>query len=64
MGGGTGCRLEHLPPLYRKQRPLIVPNVSRNKSLALFQVFFSNPGTTYLKGSYLETYTLGQPPEK
>jgi tRNA(adenine34) deaminase len=60
MGGGTSCRLQHLPPLYRERRPLVTPHVLRKESLSLFQLFFKRPGATYLKGTYLADYTLQQ----
>ena len=60
MGGGTSCRLQHLPPLYREHQPLVTPHVLRNESLSLFQAFFKRPGAKYLKGTYLADYTLRQ----
>lgn len=60
MGGGTGCRLQDLSPYYRNRRPVVVPHVLRDESLTLFQAFFQNPGTDYLKDTYLATYTLAQ----
>ncbi len=66
MGGGTGCRLHLLTPLYHNRRPEVVGPVMRDESLALFQAFFNNPDTTYLKRSGLAEYTLkqtiGKPP--
>jgi tRNA(adenine34) deaminase len=68
MGGGTDCQLETLSPYYRDRRPLVVPHTLREESLKLFQTFFQNPETDYLKDSHLATYTLsqhaGSPPEK
>jgi tRNA(adenine34) deaminase len=60
MGGGTGCRLEYLPDLYKNSRPIIVPHVLREKSLSLFQTFFNGTGSTYLKDSFLADYTRRQ----
>lgn len=60
MGGGTGCRVEYLPDLYRKNRPVVIPHVLREKSLSLFQSFFNRPEATYLKNSLLADYTRRQ----
>lgn len=60
MGGGCQCRLTHLPEFYRDRVPAIIPHVLRAESLALFQSFFRNPESTYLKGSHLAAYTLAQ----
>jgi len=57
MGGGTGCDMESLTPLYR-QNVRIVPHVRLKESLALFKTFFSNPTNTYWKDSQLARYTL------
>jgi len=57
MGGGTGCDMESLTPLYR-QKIRIVPHIRRDESLALFKAFFSNPANTYWKDSPLARYTL------
>ncbi|MBW2367559.1 MAG: nucleoside deaminase [Deltaproteobacteria bacterium] len=58
MGGGTGCPLSSLPLLYKSRPPVIVPNILRNESLALFRSFFSNPSNRYLKESLLAKYSL------
>ena len=60
MGGGTGCDLQSLPALYRKNDIEVIPGVLRAESLALFKTFFSNPANTYWKESLLERYTLSQ----
>lgn len=60
MGGGTGCDLRNLAPLYRHSRVSIVPNLLRRESLALFKKYFSSPANKYWKGSFLATYTLDQ----
>ena len=60
MGGGTGCDLTALAPLYKNSRVSIKPNVLRKESLALFKAYFSDPETTYWNESLLSTYTLGQ----
>ncbi len=58
MGGGTSCDLSNLPPLYANAEIEIVPNVLREKSLALFADFFKKPNNKYWKNSLLEKYTL------
>ena len=58
MGGGTGCDLSALPPLYRRSPIIRVPGVLRSRSLALFKRFFENPANAYWQGSLLARYTL------
>jgi tRNA(adenine34) deaminase len=58
MGGGTGCRLEDVGPLYRQRRLKIVPHVMRRESLALFKRFFARPENRYWRRSLLAEYTL------
>lgn len=58
MGGGTGCALEKLTPLYKQAAMSITPGVMRNESLALLKSFFSNPANTYWQESLLARYTL------
>ena len=53
MGGGTGCNLTGLTPLYRNQKISIVPHILRQQSLELFKAFFRNPENSYWKGSLL-----------
>lgn len=60
MGGGTGCMLSALPPLYSGSEMRIIPHVLRRQSLALFQAFFARPENAYWKDSLLATYTLSQ----
>ena len=60
MGGGTGCNLLPLSPLYAERQISILPNILRNESLALFKAFFKNPKNDYWKGSLLADYTLNQ----
>jgi len=60
MGGGTGCNLSDLTPLYRNQKISIVPHILRQQSLELFKTFFQNPENSYWKGSLLAEYTLRQ----
>jgi tRNA(adenine34) deaminase len=60
MGGGTGCDLTGLSPLYRDQKISIVPHILRQESLELFKAYFQNPENSYWKGSLLAEYTLRQ----
>lgn len=60
MGGGTNLPLSQLSPLYRQLDINIVDNILRDKSLALFQRFFTENQSNYLGNSYLEQYTLAQ----
>jgi tRNA(adenine34) deaminase len=60
MGGGTGCNLAGLTPLYRNQKISIVPHILRQQSLELFKAFFQNPENSYWRGSLLAEYTLRQ----
>jgi tRNA(adenine34) deaminase len=60
MGGGTGCNLTGLTPLYRNQKISIVPHMLRQQSLELFKAFFQNPENSYWRGSLLAEYTLRQ----
>ena len=60
MGGGTGCDLSSMTPLYRDSKIEVVPGVLREKSLDLFCKFFNKETNIYWKNSFLEAYTLGQ----
>jgi tRNA(adenine34) deaminase len=60
MGGGTGCLLGELPPLYANRHVVLTPGVRRRESLALFQRFFKSPENAYWRGSPLADYTLRQ----
>jgi tRNA(adenine34) deaminase len=60
MGGGTGCELSRLKPLYRKSPITVVPHVLRTQSLKLFKTYFSNPANRYWENSLLAEYTLQQ----
>jgi len=60
MGGGTGCNLSLLSPLYRESKVSIVSSVLREQSLKLFKAYFGNPANAYWKGSLLARYTLEQ----
>lgn len=60
MGGGTGCDLTRLSPLYGSRKVRIVPRIRRSESLDLFKTFFSNPQNRYWSKSLLARYTLEQ----
>jgi tRNA(adenine34) deaminase len=60
MGGGTGCNLSKLNPLYKNRKVSIVSNILRQESLELFKVYFANPVNTYWKGSILAKHILNQ----
>ena len=58
MGGGTGCDLSRLKPLYKQSLVKVVPGVMRTESLRLFRTYFSNPANSYWRQSLLAEYTL------
>jgi tRNA(adenine34) deaminase len=60
MGGGTGCDLTQLNPLYNMSSIEVVRDVLRNESLLLFKAYFSDPANLYWKDSLLAQYTLNQ----
>lgn len=60
MGGGTGCDLAGMTPLYRERHLAVIPGVLRQESLGLFKTFFSDPSNDYWRGSRLASYTLNQ----
>ncbi|MBI9089550.1 MAG: nucleoside deaminase [Desulfobacterium sp.] len=60
MGGGTGCDLDTLAPLYKSSGVKVVAGVTRKKSLDLFKRFFEKEDNVYWKDSLLERYTIGQ----
>ena len=60
MGGGTGCDLSRLKPLYKNSTIAVVPHLMRKESLKIFQTYFSNPAHRYWRGSLLAEYTLAQ----
>jgi tRNA(adenine34) deaminase len=60
MGGGTGCDLTALHPLYSDNHISIVANIMRNESVSLFKSYFADPGNDYWKGSLLARFTLSQ----
>ena len=60
MGGGTGCDLTQLSPLYREAGTSIIPHVRREESVQLLKAFFANPENVYWKESLLARYTLSQ----
>ena len=47
MGGGTGCDLTSLPPLYSTCGMTIIPGILRKESLQLFYDFFTSARNTY-----------------
>ena len=60
MGGGTGCGIDSLSPLYKNSPVKIIPGILRKESLEIFKAYFSNPSNSYWKGSLLADYTLAQ----
>ena len=60
MGGGTGCDLSHLNPLYKNSPLEVVPGVLRTASLKMLKIYFADPANHYLKHSLLAEYTLKQ----
>ena len=60
MGGGTRCDTAGMPPLYQSNQIVIIPGILRMESLKLFKTFFSEPRNSYLRGTLLANYTLGQ----
>ncbi|MBU1181693.1 MAG: nucleoside deaminase, partial [Proteobacteria bacterium] len=60
MGGGTGCGIDSLSPLYKNSPVKIIPGILRKESLEIFKAYFSNPSNSYCKGSLLADYTLSQ----
>ena len=63
MGGATRCDLSSLTPLYQKPLPTVIPDILRQKSLALFKTYFEDPQNQYWKSSLLARYTLEQSTE-
>lgn len=59
MGGGTGCDLSQLKPLYKNCSVKVVPGIMRTESLKIFKAYFANPANDYWKQSQLAEYTLG-----
>ena len=60
MGGGTGCNLATLRPLYSGNHISIEANIMRDESVNLFKSYFLDPGNDYWKDSLLARYTLNQ----
>ena len=58
MGGGTGCDLSSVTPLYRTRSVEIVPHILRQESLQLFKDYFNNPANSYWRDSLLARHTL------
>jgi tRNA(adenine34) deaminase len=59
MGGGTGCELTRLTPLYKNSPIKVVPGILRAQSLGLFKDFFTVSANDYLKKTLFAEYTLG-----
>ena len=59
MGGGTGCELSRLKPLYKNSPVTVVAGVMHAESLKIFKSYFSNPANSYWRQSLLAEYTLG-----
>jgi tRNA(adenine34) deaminase len=59
MGGGTGCDLSRLKPLYKNSSVKVVPGIMRTESQKIFKAYFANPANSYWKNSLLAEYTLG-----
>jgi len=60
MGGGTSLPLAGLSPLYASKKVVIVKDVLRRESLALFKRFFREDTNGYWRDSLLAEYTLKQ----
>ncbi len=60
MGGGTSLPLAGLKPLYSSKKVVVVPDVLRRESLALFKRFFREDLHGYWRNSLLAEYTLKQ----
>ncbi len=58
MGGGTGCELSRLTPLYKNSPVRVVPGILRAESLKLFKNYYANPANDYLKQSLLVEHIL------
>ena len=61
MGGAAGCDRSNLAPLYREAQVAVMGGVLRERSLILFQRFFSDSKNGYWADSLLSRYTLAQP---
>ncbi len=58
LGGGTGCELSRLTPLYKDSPVKVVPGILRAESLKMFKDYFADPANGYLRQSLLAEYTL------
>lgn len=58
MGGGTGCDLSTLNPLYRQAGVSIVPHILRAESAELLKAYYQNPDNAYWKDSLLAHHAL------
>ena len=59
MGGGTGCDLSRLTPLYKHSRIKVVPGILRAQSLELFKNYYADSANDYLRHSLLVDHILG-----
>ena len=59
MGGGTGCELSRLTPLYKDSPVKVVPGILRAESLKIFKDYFADPANDYLSQSLMAEYNLG-----
>jgi len=57
-GGGTGCDLASLAPLYKNIKPDIIADIMRKESLELFKAYFLNKNNKYLRETFFADYTL------
>jgi len=60
MGGGVGCALNSLTPLYKNSGIRVEGGVLRMESLDLFKKYFSDSGNDYWANSLLATHALSQ----
>ena len=60
MGGGTGCSLASVAPLYTQRPVEIRAGLRRDEALDFFRTFFANPDNGYWRDSLLARYTLAQ----
>jgi tRNA(adenine34) deaminase len=60
MGGGTKLDLKRLSPFYQDMDIRVKAQVLREKSVALFKEFFTDPKNSYLKETLLSQYTMKQ----
>lgn len=58
--GHRDIQANHIRHLYKDFGDRIRGSLLRSESLKLFKQFFSSSGNRYLKGTFLETYTLSR----